>query len=137
MAALALVDAAEVLRLPEEGAQRLPQSRADELTLEPGALLIDGDRIVGFEADETCRRVPCDGCALVPGFVDCHTHLPFAGWRADEYALRIAGAGQREWASPHLRVRRRREPSANRRLDVDRPANRRLGLLVPLAQQEL
>ena len=30
MAALALVDAAEVLRLPEEGAQRLPQSRADD-----------------------------------------------------------------------------------------------------------
>jgi imidazolonepropionase len=98
MAALALIDAAEVMRLPEEGAQRLPQSRAQELTLEPGAVVIDGDRIVGFEADETCRRVPCDGCAVVPGFVDCHTHLPFAGWRADEYALRIAGAGYAEIA---------------------------------------
>jgi len=98
MAALALVDAAELMRLPEGGAQRLPQSRAQELTLEPGALVIDGDRIVGFEADETCRRVPCDGCSVVPGFVDCHTHLPFAGWRADEYALRIAGAGYAEIA---------------------------------------
>jgi imidazolonepropionase len=29
---------------------------------------------------------------LVPGFVDCHTHLPFFGWRADEYAARLAGA---------------------------------------------
>ena len=26
---------------------------------------------------------------LVPGFVDCHTHLPFFGWRADEYAARL------------------------------------------------
>jgi len=29
---------------------------------------------------------------LAPGFVDCHTHLPFFGWRADEYAARLAGA---------------------------------------------
>ena len=60
--------------------------------------MIDGDSIAGFEADETCRRVPCDGCSVVPGFVDCHTHLPFAGWRAGEYALRIAGAGYAEIA---------------------------------------
>ena len=29
--------------------------------------------------------------AVVPGFVDCHTHLPFVGWRSDEHAARIAG----------------------------------------------
>jgi imidazolonepropionase len=34
----------------------------------------------------------------VPGFVDCHTHLPFAGWRADEYALKIAGTAYEEIA---------------------------------------
>ena len=27
-----------------------------------------------------------EGCTIVPGFVDCHTHLPFYGWRADEMA---------------------------------------------------
>ena len=32
------------------------------------------------------------GTWLAPGFVDCHTHLPFVGWRADEYAARLAGA---------------------------------------------
>jgi imidazolonepropionase len=30
------------------------------------------------------------GC-LVPGFVDCHAHLPFAGWRADEFEARLRG----------------------------------------------
>ena len=25
-----------------------------------------------------------DGCTIAPGFADCHTHLPFVGWRADE-----------------------------------------------------
>ncbi len=32
------------------------------------------------------------GTWLAPGFVDPHTHLPFYGWRADEYAARLAGA---------------------------------------------
>jgi imidazolonepropionase len=29
--------------------------------------------------------------AVVPGFVDCHTHLPFFGWRADEFEAKLAG----------------------------------------------
>jgi len=32
------------------------------------------------------------GCAVFPGLVDCHTHLAFGGWRADEFELRIQGA---------------------------------------------
>jgi imidazolonepropionase len=33
---------------------------------------------------------PDRGC-LVPGFVDCHVHLPFYGWRADEFEARLRG----------------------------------------------
>jgi imidazolonepropionase len=33
---------------------------------------------------------------LIPGFVDCHVHLPFFGWRADEFAARLAGASYRD-----------------------------------------
>ena len=29
---------------------------------------------------------------MVPGLVDCHTHLAFGGWRADEFTQRIQGA---------------------------------------------
>lgn len=32
-----------------------------------------------------------DGQLVVPGLVDCHTHLAFGGWRADEFARRIRG----------------------------------------------
>ncbi|WP_375475673.1 imidazolonepropionase [uncultured Jatrophihabitans sp.] len=32
------------------------------------------------------------GCAVLPGFVDSHTHLVFAGDRAAEFAARLAGA---------------------------------------------
>ncbi|HVL05518.1 MAG TPA: imidazolonepropionase [Acidimicrobiales bacterium] len=31
------------------------------------------------------------GRAVIPGFVDAHTHLAFAGHRADEFAARLAG----------------------------------------------
>jgi imidazolonepropionase len=34
--------------------------------------------------------------AVFPGFVDCHTHLPFVGWRADEFEARLAGRSYRE-----------------------------------------
>jgi imidazolonepropionase len=35
------------------------------------------------------------GC-VVPGFVDQHTHLPFVGWRADEFEARLRGISYRE-----------------------------------------
>jgi imidazolonepropionase len=34
--------------------------------------------------------------AVLPGFVDCHTHLPFFGWRADEFGARLAGRSYRD-----------------------------------------
>jgi imidazolonepropionase len=36
------------------------------------------------------------GATIVPGFVDAHTHLPFVGWRAEEYEMRIAGRTYRD-----------------------------------------
>jgi imidazolonepropionase len=37
-----------------------------------------------------------DNGLLIPGFVDCHVHLPFYGWRADEFETRLAGASYRD-----------------------------------------
>src|SRR5262245_54652641 len=34
--------------------------------------------------------------AVMPGFVDAHTHLPFFGWRADEFEARLAGRTYRD-----------------------------------------
>jgi imidazolonepropionase len=36
-------------------------------------------------------RADLDGRCVVPGFVDCHTHLIFAGDRAEEFTRRMAG----------------------------------------------
>jgi imidazolonepropionase len=37
-----------------------------------------------------------EGRTIAPGFVDCHTHLPFAGWRADEFEARLSGVSYRD-----------------------------------------
>jgi imidazolonepropionase len=36
------------------------------------------------------------GRTIAPGFVDCHTHLPFFGWRDDEFEARLAGRSYRD-----------------------------------------
>ena len=40
---------------------------------------------------QTGERYDCDGMAVIPGFVDAHTHLVFAGDRSDEFSRRLAG----------------------------------------------
>jgi imidazolonepropionase len=32
-----------------------------------------------------------DGKMVIPGLIDCHTHLAFGGWRPDEFAMRVRG----------------------------------------------
>lgn len=84
--------AAQVLRPPADGLAYLRSDRAAELRADPGSLTLDGERIATFDGDPGAeRRIDARGCAVVPGFVDCHTHLPFAGWRAEEYAMKVAG----------------------------------------------
>lgn len=39
------------------------------------------------------------GGLLIPGLVDCHTHLCFGGWRGDEFELRLKGASYQEIAA--------------------------------------
>jgi imidazolonepropionase len=58
------------------------------------ALVIADGRVVAIEragavADE---RIDATGRCVIPGFVDSHTHLVFAGDRAAEFAARMAGA---------------------------------------------
>jgi len=43
-------------------------------------------------------RHNANGAWITPGLVDCHTHLVYGGQRADEFAMRLAGAGYEEIA---------------------------------------
>ena len=51
--------------------------------------------LAGFRAKEV---VPLGGGWVTPGLIDCHTHLVFGGTRADEHAMRRAGASYEEIA---------------------------------------
>jgi imidazolonepropionase len=51
--------------------------------------------LAGFRAREV---VALGGAWVTPGLVDCHTHLVFGGTRADEHAMRRAGASYEEIA---------------------------------------
>lgn len=61
-------------------------------TLERATVVFEGDRVAEVGATDGARGgFDASGCTVVPGFVDCHTHLPFLGWRADEDAARLGG----------------------------------------------
>jgi imidazolonepropionase len=95
---IAISGAAEVLRAPA-GLPYLRHDRAGELALDPAPLTLDGDRIAAFEADAGAAvRIDASGGAVLPGLVDCHTHLPFAGWRAEEYEQKVTGVPYEEIA---------------------------------------
>ena len=74
-------------------------------TVENGAIAAKDGRIVyaGPSADmprlEAGQTIDCGGRWITPGLIDCHTHLVYAGDRAHEFELRLAGASYEEVAT--------------------------------------
>jgi imidazolonepropionase len=86
-------------------ARCLPGSQ-DDIAVISGAALAYDERVrwVGpaweMPAEfATWPREDAGGRLVIPGLVDCHTHLAFGGWRADEFALRARGATYQEIAA--------------------------------------
>jgi len=96
-----VIEHASELVTPEGGSQRpLVGNQMQALKIiKNGALAVRKGRIVAvgqtahvksaFKASET---IDASGKTLVPGFVDPHTHLVFAGSREVEFKMRIQGA---------------------------------------------
>ena len=72
--------------------------------VESGVVAAQGGRIVyaGPQADapslNAAKQIDCGGRWITPGLVDCHTHLVYAGDRAREFEMRLAGASYEEIA---------------------------------------
>jgi imidazolonepropionase len=70
---------------------------ADDLLglVEDAAVVVEGSHVVwagrAVDAPATDARVDAGGRAVIPGFVDSHSHLVFAGDRGPEFAARMAG----------------------------------------------
>jgi len=70
------------------------------------ALVFEGKRIdwVGPEKSLPQRysdheTVDCGQRLVIPGLIDCHTHLCFGGWRGDEFEMRLQGRSYQEIAA--------------------------------------
>lgn len=72
-----------------------------------GAIGVEGERIafagvaaeIGARPEQFANEViDAGGRWITPGLVDCHTHLVFAGDRADEFEKRLGGASYEEIA---------------------------------------
>ncbi|MFR9799203.1 imidazolonepropionase [Streptomyces sp. MS06] len=63
--------------------------------IEDAAVVIDGDRVAWAGAASSApaadHRVDAAGRAVIPGFVDSHSHLVFAGDRTREFNARMSG----------------------------------------------
>jgi imidazolonepropionase len=63
--------------------------------LHDAALVVDDDIVLWVgrngEAPDADEMIDAQGRAVIPGFVDSHTHLVFAGERSDEFEARMAG----------------------------------------------
>lgn len=63
---------------------------------------VDGRIVYAGPADDaptTAQKVhDCGGRLITPGLIDCHTHLVHGGNRANEWAMRLAGASYEEIA---------------------------------------
>lgn len=68
--------------------------------IQQAAVAWEGDTIrwVGPESElpasfRNGEGMDAGGRLVIPGLVDCHTHLAFGGWRADEFEQRLQGVG--------------------------------------------
>jgi imidazolonepropionase len=90
--AVSIEGADQVLRPPQDGLRHLRGEQLAAQTLDPGELALRDGTIRELAADPLAElTVDATGWTVLPGLIDCHTHLPFAGWRAGEYEQKLAG----------------------------------------------
>lgn len=103
----AVVNTGQLVTLAGPARPRIGAELRDLSIITNGVLLIQGDHIIAVgtygdlhEKIASCGTViDARGSCVTPGFVDAHTHLVFAGNRADEFEQRIAGATYQQIAA--------------------------------------
>jgi len=100
---LLIVNASELLTLASGGSLRRGPDMNDLGLIPGGAVAIRDGLIVSVGPTDELRRtfraertLDAGGRVVMPGFVDPHTHLVYAGHRADEFEMRLRGASYME-----------------------------------------
>ncbi|MBU7027580.1 MAG: imidazolonepropionase [Theionarchaea archaeon] len=93
-----ITNASQLLTL--KGGLRTGERMRDLHIIEDGAVAVEGEKIVevGKSADITHSGdvMDAEGKVVIPGFVDCHTHLIFDGTREEEFQMKIEGKSYME-----------------------------------------
>ncbi len=103
MRKILLKNAAEVVSF-NGAAPKKGRDMAKPLVIENGCVLTVGDKIQSvFPAENLpdfdlagTQIVDCAGKTVTAGFVDCHTHFIFGGYREEEFNQRLAGVSYME-----------------------------------------
>jgi imidazolonepropionase len=92
--------AAQLITVASPGGPKRGAAMRELGVIPDGALAVAGGRIVAVGPTDVVRAqvraaaqvIDAAGQAVLPGFVDAHTHVLFAGDRVDEFERRLAGA---------------------------------------------
>src|SRR5207248_765921 len=99
MPALALLHALQLVTLAGPPRARRGKELSELGIISDGAFVAAGGRVTHIgksrEIEKLCDRetevIDASGCVVLPGFVDAHTHLVFAGDRLDDFEARARG----------------------------------------------
>jgi imidazolonepropionase len=98
---LIIHNASQILTMA--GGPQRGQGLGDLRVIENGAVAIEGEVIIAIGPShellkqyQATHEIDAEGRVVMPGFVDPHTHLIWAGDRAAEFEMRLAGASYME-----------------------------------------
>lgn len=101
-----LYQASQILTCePENHKFKRKEELNDPGLIENASIVIDNDKILSIEKSKDFDFsnfdlvIDCRNKVIMPGLIDSHTHLIFAGSRSDEFEMRAAGKSYEEIAN--------------------------------------
>ena len=81
-------------------------AQQDAGLINDAALVFEGNRIIWVGCEQQLpgrfiepNSIDCGKRLVIPGLIDCHTHLCFGGWRSDEFEMRLQGRSYQDIAA--------------------------------------
>jgi imidazolonepropionase len=81
-------------------------AQQDAGLVDAAALVFEDNRIIWAGCEQQLperfagrNSIDCGQRLVIPGLIDCHTHLCFGGWRGDEFEMRLQGHSYQDIAA--------------------------------------